>query len=53
VTHKVGGADRKRVVYGWSGGMDSIALRVITERAGAYRAVLGAIPHLAWRRYFT
>lgn len=39
------------VVYGWSGGKDSIALQVVMERAGIHKAVLGSIPHLEWRSY--
>jgi hypothetical protein len=40
-----------RVVYGWSGGKDSIALQVVMERAGVNRALLGVIPHLEFRQY--
>lgn len=50
-TRDVCGADRDRVVYGWSGGKDSIALQVIMERSGVHRSVLGTIPHLEWRQY--
>jgi hypothetical protein len=40
-----------QVVYGWSGGKDSLALQVVMGRAGVSRAVLGTIPHLEFRAY--
>ncbi len=48
---QVCGADRHRVVYGWSGGKDSLALQVVMEAAGVRRAVLGTIPHLEFFNY--
>jgi 3'-phosphoadenosine 5'-phosphosulfate sulfotransferase (PAPS reductase)/FAD synthetase len=39
------------VVYGWSGGKDSIALQAVMERAGVHRSVCGIIPHLEFRQY--
>lgn len=52
VTREIG-SRRDRVVYGWSGGKDSLALQVVMERAGIRLAVLGTIPHLEWRQYLT
>jgi hypothetical protein len=48
---EVVGGQRDQVVYGWSGGKDSIALQVVMERAGINRSVLGLIPHLEFRQY--
>jgi 3'-phosphoadenosine 5'-phosphosulfate sulfotransferase (PAPS reductase)/FAD synthetase len=45
------GPDLGNVVYGWSGGKDSLALQVVMEKAGVRRAVLGTIPHLEFRSY--
>ena len=45
------GLNTDRVVYGWSGGKDSLALQVVMERAGIKRAVLGVIPNLEFRSY--
>ena len=45
------GNDRDRVVYGWSGGKDSLALQAVMERAGIRRAVLGTIPAMEWHQY--
>lgn len=42
---------RRSAVYGWSGGKDSQALRVVAEQAGIRRSVLGIIPALEWRGY--
>lgn len=48
---KVVGGQRDEVVYGWSGGKDSLALQVVMEAAGIRRSVLGTIPYLEWRSY--
>lgn len=48
---RVVGSRRDRVVYGWSGGKDSQALRVVMDRAGIRRAVCGVIPALEFRGY--
>jgi hypothetical protein len=45
------GGRRGKAVYGWSGGKDSQALRVVMDAAGVQRAVLGIIPALEWRCY--
>lgn len=52
-TREVVGADLDRVVYGWSGGKDSVALEVVMERAGVRRSVLGLTPHVEFRQYLT
>ena len=44
---------RGQCVYGWSGGKDSQALRVVAERAGIHRSVLGLIPRVEWTAYLT
>ena len=42
---------RKRAVYGWSAGKDSIAMQPVMEAAGIERSLLGIIPKLEWREY--
>ena len=42
---------RKRAVYGWSGGKDSIAMQPVMERAGVERCLLGIITKVEWREY--
>lgn len=43
---EVVGRYRDQVVYGWSGGKDSLALQVVMERAGIERSVCGIVGHL-------
>lgn len=50
-TRHVCGPNLDRVVYAWSGGKDSQALRVVMERAGVRRSLIGTIPHLEWLSY--
>jgi hypothetical protein len=45
------GLNRDRVVYGWSGGKDSVALQVLMEAAGIQRAVLGLVPAFEFTDY--
>ena len=40
-----------RVVYGWSGGKDSVALRLVMERAGVRRCVLGLAGPVEFHSY--
>jgi len=42
---------RRAVAYGWSGGKDSQALRVVCEKAGVVQAVIGLIPPVEWEAY--
>lgn len=44
---------RGPVVYGWSGGKDSVALEILLSQLGEFVPVLGTIPALEWPRYMS